>query len=206
MISLIVASRNQKKAEELQAILAGLPIEMISLRNLAGAPEVSEDGQTFEENAVKKAVAIARWSGELTLADDSGLCVDALDGEPGVYSARFAGEAQDDVKNCKKLLQVMEKIPDEKRGAAFVCVIAIAGPDGRVVGTAWGECRGSIAWDLKGHGGFGYDPLFIDPQSKKRFAELPPELKNKISHRARALTGAKDILNDYVVMLGKKSC
>lgn len=203
MIPLIVASRNQKKVEELQAILTGIPVDAGSLRDLPGAPEVKEDGKTFEENAVKKAVAIARWSQKLTLADDSGLCVDALGGEPGVYSARFAGASQDDRKNCDKLLRVMESVPDSERGAAFVCVIAIAGPDGRIIGTAQGEFRGSIARDLQGGGGFGYDPLFVDLQSGKRFAELLPEIKNKISHRAKALEKAQQILHAYVDKIGK---
>ncbi len=203
MIPLIVASRNPKKVEELQAILTGLPIQVISLRDLARAPEVVEDGVTFEENAVKKAVEIARWSQKLVLADDSGLCVDALGGEPGVYSARFAGEAQDDPKNCEKLLRMMEKIPEAKRGAEFVCVIAIAAPDSKLMGTARGECRGWIAHDLKGSFGFGYDPLFVDPQSGKRFAELLPEVKNKISHRAKALLRAKEILREYADRRGK---
>ena len=198
MISLVVASRNQKKVNELQAILSGMPLKAISLAELSGAPEVIEDGSTFEENAAKKAVAIARWSGKLALADDSGLCVDALNGAPGIYSARFAGESQDDKKNCVKLLQEMDKISDDKRGAAFACVVVIAAPDGRVIGTVRGEYRGWIAREAKGTFGFGYDPVFIDPQSGKHFAELLPAAKNKISHRARALEKAKKILAAYV--------
>ncbi len=201
MIPLIVASRNQKKVDELQAILAGTSIKAMTLTDLPGAPDVIEDGSTFEENAVKKAVAIALWSGKLALADDSGLCVDALDGAPGVYSARFAGKNQDDAKNCEKLLNALDNVPDNKRGAAFVCVIAIAAPDGRVVGTSRGEYRGLIARDAKGGWGFGYDPVFIDPQSGKRFAELAPEVKNRISHRAKALGKAGDILAAYALGL-----
>ena len=201
MIPLIVASRNQKKIKELQAILTGTSIRALSLADFPGAPDVIEDGSTFEANAIKKAVAIANWSGKLALADDSGLCVDALGGAPGVYSARFAGEGQDDAKNCEKLLRVMGEVPDNKRGAAFVCVIAIAAPDSRVVGTSRGECRGQIARDAKGLFGFGYDPVFIDPQSGKRFAELEPEIKNKISHRAKALEKVRDILAAYASSL-----
>lgn len=197
MISLVVASHNQKKANELQAILSGTSIKAISLAELPGAPEVTEDGSTFEENAAKKAMVIARWSGKLALADDSGLCVDALNGAPGVYSARFAGEDQDDEKNCAKLLREMEKISDDKRGAAFVCVIVIAAPDGRIIETARGEYRGWIARETSGTFGFGYDPVFIDPQSGKHFAELMPEVKNKISHRARALEKVRGILTSY---------
>ena len=197
MIPLVVASRNQKKVNELQAILSGTAIKAISVAELPGAPEVIEDGSTFEENAAKKAVAIARWSGKLALADDSGLCVDALNGAPGVYSARFAGESQDDEKNCVKLLQEMDNISDDKRGAAFVCVVVIAAPDGRVIGSSRGECRGRIARESRGLFGFGYDPIFIDPQSGKHFAELEPDVKNKISHRARALEKAKGILTAY---------
>ena len=195
---LVLASHNEKKVKELQAILQDLPFEVQCLKTIAGAPQVNEDGETFEANAVKKAVTIARWSQKLTLADDSGLCVDALGGAPGVYSARFAGESQDELANCEKLLNLMKEIPEGLRGASFHCVIAVAGPHAGILGVAKGEYRGSIAFGLKGRHGFGYDPVFVDPASGKRFAELPPDIKNKISHRAQALAEAKKLLRSYL--------
>jgi len=200
MISLLLASRNAKKLEELRAIMKGLPVRIVSLLEVPGAPEIEEDGKTFSENALKKASELANWSGMLTLGDDSGLCVDALGGAPGVFSARFARHGND-LLNCEKLLKLLQGVSPEKRGAKFCCVIAIAAPGNQMIGMAEGEYRGIIAEDMKGSQGFGYDPLFIDPVTGKRFAELPADQKNKVSHRAIALEKAKGILREYIAKL-----
>lgn len=197
MIPLVIASRNEKKVREIYDILKGLPFTLLSMRDFPHAPEPEENGRTFEENAVIKACAAARASGHLALADDSGLCVDALGGAPGVFSARFAGKEQDDLANCRKLLSLMEGMPEEKRGACFQCVVAICHPKDGVLGQARGEYRGSVACDMRGSHGFGYDPLFLDPVTGKRFAELEPGVKDRISHRARALAEARQILARY---------
>jgi XTP/dITP diphosphohydrolase len=198
MIPLVLASQNPKKLEELRSLLQDLPFRAIPAGEFGNnPPRVAEDGDTFEDNAVKKALTIARWSGEIALADDSGLCVDALSGAPGVRSARFAGEDAGDRDNCEKLLRLMEGAPAGNRGAEFVCVIAIAKPDGKLLGVVRGACRGTIETDYRGGAGFGYDPLFKDPESGRRFAELSPEEKNAISHRGRALAEARRLLKAF---------
>lgn len=175
------------------ALLEGLPFEFVSLREFPNVTEVVEDGDTFEANAVKKATELARQTGLLTLAEDSGLIVEALEGAPGVYSARFSGPEKDDLKNCLKLLRLMEKMPDTCRGAAFKSVVAIATPE-RLVGVAEGEVRGGIAHEVRGTGGFGYDPIFIYGPYGKTFGEVTAEMKHRVSHRAQALEKARAIL------------
>jgi len=196
MISVLLASKNENKLREFRKIIEGLPVDLQSLLGREDVPDVVEDGKTFEANAAKKACEIARWSGTLSIADDSGLCVDALNGEPGIFSARFAGPAQDDRANCEKLLHMMKSVPDGKRQAKFVCAIAIAAPSGELLKVCLGECEGWIASEMKGNEGFGYDPLFVDPATGRHFAQLKPEEKNRISHRAMALTAAKDFLEN----------
>ncbi|MBO8159837.1 XTP/dITP diphosphatase [Thermosyntropha sp.] len=187
MKTLLIATRNQKKKRELQNILTDLDIKVITLEEIdIDVPEIEEDGETFEENAIKKARVTADFTGYVCLADDSGLMVDALEGKPGVYSARFAGEKATDEENNQKLLTFMQGIEEEKRTAKFVCVIAICTPRGEVR-TVKGECKGKIALEPRGDKGFGYDPLFIPDGFDLTFAELPEEVKNKISHRGRAL-------------------
>ncbi|MDX2495124.1 MAG: XTP/dITP diphosphatase [Desulfuromusa sp.] len=185
-MKLLVATGNQGKLKEIRRLLEGSPIEIVGLDQLTNPPEVVEDGTTFTDNARKKAQEMAGFSGYLTLADDSGLAVDALNGAPGVYSARYAGEQGDDIANNDKLLAVMSGVADEKRQAAFHCVMALAWPDGRCE-TYDGQVSGLIMHGLRGDGGFGYDPLFIVPEYGKTMAELPPEIKNRISHRGTAL-------------------
>jgi len=194
MRKLVLASRNPGKLKELKALLRPLDIEVASLQDYPHIPEVAEDGTTFAENAVKKARAVAAATGLLALADDSGLEVDYLNGAPGVFSARFAGAGHDDRANNEKLLRLLEGVPPEKRTARFRCVVAIATPEGKVY-TAEGICEGVIATEPRGERGFGYDPLFLVPQLGKTFAELEPSLKNTISHRARALAKAREILS-----------
>lgn len=187
MKKIVVASNNRHKISEIEAMLAkiyGGEIKALSLSDIGFTKEIEENGKTFEENAEIKARAAAAL-GYTAIADDSGLCVDALDGKPGIYSARFAGEPCSDAENNKKLLALMADVPDEKRGAKFVCVLCCITPDGREL-FARGECPGTILHRAKGEGGFGYDPLFLY-ENGKSFAELSPEEKNKVSHRARAM-------------------
>ena len=185
-MKLLVATGNQGKLQEIRNLLEDSPIEIVGLDQLANPPEVVEDGATFTDNARKKAQEMAEFSGYLTLADDSGLVVDALNGAPGVFSARYAGEQGDDTANNDKLLATMDTVVDEKRQAAFHCVVALAWPDGRCE-TYAGQVAGLIMRGGRGDGGFGYDPLFMVPEYGKTMAELPLEIKNRISHRGAAL-------------------
>jgi XTP/dITP diphosphohydrolase len=191
--TLILATRNLYKQRELIEMLAPLEIAVKSLLDFPNCPEVEEDGLTFTENAIKKARVTAQYCGLLSLADDSGLEVKALGGQPGIYSARFAGVQGDDEANNLKLLELMKNVPAESRQARFVCEIAVCEPDGRVR-TVRGVCSGMIACEPKGKGGFGYDPLFIPEGYAQSFAELAAEEKNRISHRGRALQQLQRLL------------
>lgn len=197
-MKLVLATNNKGKVKELAEMLKPLGLQVVPIGEYPGFQEVEEDGETFADNAIKKAVAAAEFTGELSLADDSGLEADALNGAPGVYSARFAGELKDDAANNRKLLKLLEDVPDEKRTGRFRCVIAIAEPNGRVH-TAEGACEGIILRELKGEVGFGYDPLFYVPTYKQTFAEMDLEQKNSISHRGKALRKAMEILNRLYV-------
>ncbi len=190
---LVLASGNAGKIEEYRRLLAGLDITVHSMREYLQIGEIAETGTSFEENARIKARAVCRATGLAALADDSGLAVEALDGAPGIYSARFAGEAHDDAANNAKLLRLLEQVPDGARGARFHCAIAIVLPDGREF-AAEGTCPGSILRAPRGEGGFGYDPLFFVPELGKTFAELSMEEKNRVSHRGRANRQAVEIL------------
>lgn len=190
---LVLATNNQGKVDELQELLKPHGFEVVSLASYPNLPEVEENGTTFEENAIKKAKEIAAATGELTMADDSGLEVDYLDGAPGVHSARFAGEHGNNEANNQKLLELLNGVPQEKRTARFRCVVAVATADGDVK-TAEGFCEGIIIDEPRGKRGFGYDPLFYYPQEGKTFAELDRNIKNQISHRGKALAAIKDYL------------
>ena len=184
-MKVILASKNQHKLTELSAILSQLGFE-IALESEYGLDiDVEETGTTFEENSFLKADAVMKASGLPVLADDSGLMVDALDGAPGVYSARYGHKASD-TERTAYLLENMKEVPEERRGAKFVCVITCLFPDGRKI-VARGECPGVIARAPHGENGFGYDPVFYLPELGMTYAELPSEQKNAISHRARAL-------------------
>jgi XTP/dITP diphosphohydrolase len=187
-MEIVLATRNKKKIEEIKRITAGLPITILSLDDYPQCSEVEEDRDTFEGNAVKKAVEVCRCTGKPALADDSGLEVDALDGAPGVYSARYAGGTGSniDIQNYEKLLFEIKNVPDEKRGARFVCCMALAFPDATLK-TFLGYAKGRIGWRPQGKTGFGYDPVFIPEGEKKTFAEMTGEEKDKLSHRAKAL-------------------
>ena len=197
MKEIVVATANPGKLREIKESLEGMQLRVLSLTDLPPLPPVKEDGLTFRENALKKARAAARHSGILTIADDSGLEVDHLGGEPGVRSARFAGEEASDADNNRKLLQRLAGVPPAQRGAAFRCVIAVVDPQGQ---EAWveGTCSGVIGEQERGTQGFGYDPLFIIPELGKTLAELPLKEKNRISHRGKALAALKDVLKDFL--------
>ena len=193
----VIATRNPGKLREIEAILSPLHLNLLSLRDFPDLPEVEEDGATFAENAGKKARAIARLTGRPSIADDSGLAVDALGGQPGVLSARYAGGNATDRERYQKLLDEMTEIPEGKRQATFVCTLAVAFPKGKMQ-IVEGECRGWITLAPRGKHGFGYDPIFFVPEFDQTMAELEPEVKNRISHRARALEKLKLILPEFL--------
>lgn len=201
-MKVVLATRNVGKIREIAEILSPHAFEVISLREFPEIGEIIEDGSTFKENAMIKATVVAGHTGLLALADDSGLEVDALDGAPGIFSSRFAGEEKDDQANNRKLLDLLSDVPAEKRTARFKCVVAIAEPDGWAH-IAEGSCEGVIIEEPRGQGGFGYDPLFYVPAYDKTFAELGPAIKNKISHRAKAMEGAVEILSDLKKVLAR---
>ena len=193
-MKLVLASNNAHKLEELRAILHYLGMEVISQREAGVFLEPVEDGQSFEENSYIKAKTIMDACGLPTIADDSGLMVDALQGEPGIHSARYGGEAcKSDRDRLEYLLQRMEAVADENRGAKFVSVITMLTPDGKKI-VARGECPGLILRKPEGENGFGYDPVFYVPEAGCTFAQLSGEQKNKISHRARALQAFTEIV------------
>ena len=189
-----MATNNFDKVREMKRILKGLKIKILTLKDFPPIPEVAENGRTFRANAVKKAAAISRKTGGISLADDSGLEVEALRGKPGVRSSRFAGEDCTYVDNNRKLLRLMKNIQAGKRKARFVCVIALAKPKG-VVKTITGICKGRISAEIKGTEGVGYDPVFIPSGYTRTFAELGMKTKNRISHRAKALRKAKKVFS-----------
>lgn len=196
-LEIVIASGNQGKIEEIKDILRDLEVKILSLQDYPEIPPIVEDGWTFEENAVKKAETVSRFTGKITLADDSGLEVDVLNGDPGVRSARYAGEGATKKDLCEKLLKAVEGIPDQDRTARFRCVIAIAQP-GRPTQTVSGKCEGKIAYSMRGDYGFGYDPIFVVPSYGKTMAELGGEIKNRLSHRALALQKARLILQSIL--------
>jgi XTP/dITP diphosphohydrolase len=197
MKEIVVATSNPGKLREIKDALQGMALEILSLMDLSPGLALEEDGRTFRENALKKARVVAKLSSRVTIADDSGLEVDALQGMPGVRSARFAGEQATDAENNRKLLQLLQGAPSTQRGATFRCVIAVVSPEGK---ERWveGVCRGVIGTTERGSEGFGYDPLFILPELSKTFAELPLEVKNRVSHRGRALAALKEALVDFL--------
>jgi len=189
----VLATRNRHKVEELTALLADLGIRIRTLADFPLVPEVEEDGATCEANAIKKACEIARATGLAAVADDTGLEVDALDGRPGVYAARYAGEGATYEDNCRKLVQELEGVPHERRTARFITVAAIAIP-GEPVQVTQGVLTGYITDRASGSKGFGYDPVFYVPEMKATLAEISAEQKNRISHRAKAFLQAKELL------------
>jgi len=186
---IVIASKNQGKIREIRQIYADLPVSVVEVADL---PDVVEDGETFSANARKKAVEIARHTRTWALADDSGLEVDALNGAPGIYSARWSGGG--DEANNDKLLRDLRDVPAPARTARYRAVVVVADPDGRIIAETDGTCEGLIGFGRKGSGGFGYDPLFVVPQFGCTMAELSPETKHSISHRGEALRRLREPL------------
>ncbi|BCB97262.1 non-canonical purine NTP pyrophosphatase [Dissulfurispira thermophila] len=195
-MDIVLATRNKKKVEEIRRILEGMNINILTMDDFPTCPEVEEDADTFEGNAVKKALLVAMCTNKIAVADDSGLEVYALNGDPGVRSARYAGEGADDIANIRKLLEEMKDVPDENRGARFVCCIAVAYPDGRTE-TFFGFAEGRISREPKGRIGFGYDPVFYPVGYNETFAEMPPEEKDALSHRGKAIS----MLKEYIMKI-----
>lgn len=189
MVELLIATMNSGKLDEIQGYLKRLPLKIIPLQSLGTWPTVVEDGVTYEENALKKAKAIAEYSGYLALADDSGLEVDALNGAPGVYSGRYGGEEGNDQRNNEKLLTALNEVPEEKRTARFICVVALCAPNASRMRqwTVRESCEGRIAFAPRGGNGFGYDPIFFYPPLGMTFGEIDRETKARVSHRGKAL-------------------
>ena len=196
-MKLVIATHNLHKFKEIAALLSDLPIQPIPLSDYPHAPVLKEEGTTYAENAMSKAATVERFTGQWALADDTGLEVDALQGAPGVYSARYAGEGVTFADNRRKLLSELKDVPWEKRTALFRCVMALVGPSGKEV-LAEGTVSGYITEKERGTGGFGYDAVFYLPELGKTFAELGPDEKNRISHRARALEMARELLRWHV--------
>lgn len=197
MRRLIVATKNRNKLKEIMKILEKFSLDVVSTDDAGIDEDIEEYGSTFEENALIKARRVAKLTGEIALADDSGLEVDYLDGAPGVLSSRFLGkEASDEDKN-NRILELMEGVPLEKRKARFICAIAVVFPEGGEF-TVRGVCEGYISFKQEGSNGFGYDPIFYLPAYKMTVAQLAPHVKNLISHRAKALKLMVDKLRDYI--------
>lgn len=194
-MDVVLATRNKKKIEEMKRIIEDLSISIQTLDDFIGCPEVEEEGVTFEENAVKKAQTVARYTGKPSVADDSGLEVYVLNGGPGTLSARYAGEDADDRKNIEKLLFEMRSIADEQRGARFVCCIALAFPEGSVK-TFFGYVEGMIGREPRGFQGFGYDPVFYPEGYNRTFAEMTADEKDALSHRGKALRKLQRYLHE----------
>lgn len=194
MKKLVIATGNRGKVKEIKALLGGAYDEILSLREAGIIADIREDGESFYENARKKALEVSLLTDCDVLADDSGLCVEALDGAPGIRSARFAGENATDEENNKKLIGLIKDVPAGKRQAKFICAIVMARGGSELLHVE-GEVYGDILLKPRGEGGFGYDPLFFVEAYGKTFAELEPEIKNRISHRARALAGLKEALH-----------
>jgi XTP/dITP diphosphohydrolase len=199
---IVLGTRNAKKREEIVEILGDLPLDLQDLTRWPAAPEVEEDGDTFEANARKKAAETAKALGQWVLAEDSGLVVPALKGRPGVYSARYAGKQGDDAANNTRLLAELAPLPDDRRAAYYVCVAALANPQGEVKAVAEGRCHGVITREYHGSGGFGYDPLFLIPEYHRTFGELSARAKHAISHRARALAKLRPMLHEHLLATG----
>lgn len=193
MRRLIFATGNEHKMVEIREILGELPVEILSMKDVGIKADIVENGNTFEENALIKAKEVCKLAGEMVLADDSGLEIDYLNGEPGIYSARYMGEDTSYRIKNQNLIDRLEGVPDEKRTARFVCAIAAAFPDGRSF-VVRGTIEGIIGYEERGTNGFGYDPIFYLPERGESTAEIPPEEKNSISHRGNALRKMKELL------------
>lgn len=194
-MKIVFASKNEGKVKEIKAMLSGTDIELVSLNSYSNVPEIVEDGASFQENALKKARIISEFTGENVLADDSGLVVDVLNGEPGIYSSRYAGPDATDEENNAKLLENLKKVPADKRTASFNCVLVLYKKN-KEISFFEGKWQGQIIDEKRGSNGFGYDPIFWVPELKMTAAELPADVKNKVSHRGQAFAKLKkELLN-----------
>jgi len=194
---MVLGTRNHGKIAEFRSLFKGMYIKLLSFYDFPDMPPVEEDGRTFRENAEKKAKTIAKATGRIAVSDDSGLEVDFLDAVPGVSSARFAGERATDRENARKVLKMLDSVPWEKRGARFVCVVCASTPKGKTI-SAEGVCKGKISFEMRGSHGFGYDPIFVPDGYRMTMAEIDPELKNKISHRAEAMRKFRKVLKGFI--------
>lgn len=201
-MKIVLATRNRHKVDEIRQILKIYldgdlysQIEILDLDNFPSVPEIEEDGKTFVENALKKARTVYEFTGLCSIADDSGIEVDFLNGEPGIYSARYAGENATDEENNRKLLKLLEGVPIEKRTATFRCALAYV--DGNIEKVFEGATKGKVIFEPRGMGGFGYDPLFVPDGYELTYAEMPKDLKNRISHRSKALQKFAEFLRTY---------
>lgn len=195
---IVLASKNAKKLHELQVLFDFPEVEVKALDTFEPIMDVEEDGDTFEANAIKKACEYARQTGCLTIADDSGLCIDALGGKPGVFSARYAGDGKDDTENIICVLTELRGIQESERTARFETAVALAHPEEGLIDVVFGTCHGFIADEPRGTQGFGYDPIFYYPSFSCTFAQASPEQKNTVSHRAQALAKMKKVLENYL--------
>jgi XTP/dITP diphosphohydrolase len=195
MLEIIIATKNLSKVKEIKDILDNSNIKILTKKDFPQLPKIDEDGETFQENALKKACKISEYTGKVCLADDSGLEIDYLEGKPGIYSSRWGNN---DEERINKVLNLLENVPENKRNAKFVCVLVLAFPDGRKY-MVKEECPGKISFIPRGKYGFGYDPIFLIPEYNQTFAELGDKIKNQISHRGKALRGMIKIINELVV-------
>ena len=194
MLEILIATKNSGKVREIKNVLTGLNIKILSLNDFPDIPKIEENGKTYQENALKKAVDISKYTGEICLADDSGLEIEYLKGKPGIYTSRWGNT---DEEGINKVLNLLKNIPEDKRNAKFVCALVLVFPGGKIY-TVRGECKGKISLFPKGEHGFGYDPIFLIPQYNKTFAELGDIIKNNISHRGKALKKMCKIINKIV--------
>lgn len=198
MKKLVLATKNLGKLKELKALLRDVPLDIVSLNDYPGLPEIEEDGRSFFENALKKAKAVSEWTGEASLADDSGLEIEILGGRPGIYSARYSGPDATDQSNIEQVLKELRVYPEKEKSASFRCVLVLYSPDGRYEAFE-GSLDGVIIDSPKGTQGFGYDPIFFLPEFGKTVAEIPEDVKNRISHRAQAFIKLKNKIESGIV-------
>ena len=195
MLEILIATNNLGKVKEIKDILDSPEIKILTMKDFPHLPKIEEDGKTYQENAFKKARKISEYTGKICLADDSGLEIDYLKGKPGIYSSRWGNS---DEERINKVLKLLENIPKNKRNAKFVCVAVLVFPNGKIY-MVKEECKGSITFKPKGEHGFGYDPIFLVPEYEKTFAELGDKIKNRISHRGKAMRRMMDRINKIVV-------
>lgn len=195
MLEILIATNNLGKVKEIKDILDSPEIKILTMKDFPPLPKIEEDGKTYQENAFKKARKISGYTGKICLADDSGLEIDYLEGKPGIYSSRWGNS---DEERINKVLKLLENVPKNKRNAKFVCVVVLVFPNGKIY-MAKEECKGSIIFNPKGENGFGYDPIFLVPEYDKTFAELGDKIKNRISHRGKAMRRMINIIKEISV-------